>query len=219
MQRIRQKIILFLFSVLLFSGAVSAITAPHNHDSESITDPHLLHALQMLEQQAEKETLIIEALNERIRVLESKIAALNSILLEQSTSNIAENISAQPEKSQQTSAEPVHFNAGAVTTQRDTEASNEFLSMDGIFDFDSRYFFPTLSVLLVILMVLLLVRIYQKKQNNPPEKQHSKITVNTADTTVKNPIETNEKNALVAQKLAALRSAVKQGKQRRQHSI
>ena len=216
MQHTLRKIILFLFSLLLLSGAVSTNAAPEVHDSGAISDSQVLQAIQALEQQAVKETQMIQALNERIRQLELKVAAINSIVIEQHTPKQVNRESVEPGKIQNTPHDSPQILGGAAIIQNDSLISDDYFNFDALLDgfIASPHLVPATAGLLTILLLMLMLRIYKRKRSNQLLSSDEKADI-TGTTENPNPLHTNERNALVAQKLAALRTAVEKGKQRR----
>ena len=215
MQHTLQKIILILFSVLLLSGAVLANTAPQAHDSGAINDSQVLQAIQALEQQAIKETQIIQSLNERIRQLELKVAAINSIVIEQRAPKHVNRESIEPGKIQSTPYDSPQIRGGAAIIQNDSLVSDDHFIIEGLFAFISTpHLVPVTAGILAILLLMFVLRIYKRKRSNQLLSSDGEAGV-TAISKNSSLLRTNEKNALVAQKLAALRTAVEKGKQRR----
>ncbi len=206
MQRTLLKIIPILFSVLLFSGTVSGDTALQARGNNLTNNPHLLQAIHTLEQKATKETQTIQTLNERIKRLELKVAALNSILLGQQA----------PDKPQSTPAKPVQAtdSLAANISPDANEVANELFSITDLQDGIANHLVPVLGGLMAVLLLLIVLRFSQRKRHMQSISNDG-TTIATTTPNLHNPIRTNEKNALVAQKLAALRTAVKKGKQRR----
>ncbi|HBV21334.1 MAG TPA: hypothetical protein DEF07_06405 [Nitrosomonas sp.] len=212
MQRTLLKIIPVLFSVLLFSSAVSGDTAQQTRGN----NPHLLQAIHTLEQKAARETQNIQTLNERIKRLELKVAALNSILLGRQSPKQDSTQSQAPGKPQSTPAKPVHATDSPATniSPGGNELASESFSITNFQDGITNHLVPVLGGLMAILVLLIVLRFSQRKRHMQSTSNDETIRATTAPD-LHNPVQTNEKNALVAQKLAALRTAVKKGKQRR----
>ncbi|MDR4518671.1 MAG: hypothetical protein MRK00_14975 [Nitrosomonas sp.] len=200
--------------MLLLSGAVSN-TAPKAHNGDAINDSQVLQALQALEQQAAKEAQIIQALNERIRQLELKVAAINSIVIEQ---RAPKQVNLEPIQSEKTKSAPhdsPQIFGGSAIIHNDSLVSDNHFIIEDLFDFISTpHLVPATAGILTILLLMLVFRIYKRKRSNQLLSSDDKAGVR-AIAKNPNPLRTNEKNALVAQKLAALRTAVEKGKQRR----
>ncbi|MDR4513865.1 hypothetical protein [Nitrosomonas sp.] len=237
MQRIRLKTFLILFPVLLlFCGAVSSDTAPQTYlhpdldnSNAPFPDTQLLSAIDVLERQGDKEAEMIEALNKRIARLEQKIAALNSAVIEQrqpiQTIQIEDTRDNQRSPAKIVTTEPGQIMVGSATTQPHQETINSPFDMEHwrtmISPF-SPYLIPASAGLLAVLILYLTLRVVAAKRSKKtaPIDEDALVAQSSAATATaagrQNPIATDEKNAMLAQKLAALRSAVEQGKQRRQ---
>ena len=209
MQRALLKIIPILFSVLLFSSAVSGDTALQTHDDNQISNRQLLQAVHTLEQKAARESQTIQILNERIKQLELKVAALNSIFLGQQLPNQGNTQSQAPGKPVQATDSPA-----TNISPDNSESANKLFSITDLQDSITNHLAPVLGGLMAILILLIVLRFYQRKRSMQSASNDEAIFA-TPTSDIQNPIRTNEKNALVAQKLAALRTAVKKGKQRR----
>ena len=214
MQHTLQKIILILFSVLLFSGAVSTDTAPQTADSDPVPDLQLLQTIQALEQKATQETKIIQALNERIKQLELKVAAINSIVAEQHASEQVNRESLSPGIAQQTPHETLPIIGSAAIIQNGNAVSENQFIIENWLDFISPHLILASAGILAILLLVLIIRFYKRKHSEQLLYDEKKDGV-TAFPGNQGSLHTIEKNALVAQKLAALRTAVEKGKQRR----
>lgn len=227
MPHIKLTTFLIFFFVLLFPGAVSSDTAPQHHpdrSDETPIDSRLLQAINTLEQKAAEETQIIEALNERIARLEQKIAVLNTAVIEQQqpvqTIQIESDLDNQGSSLETADAEPGRFMVGSATTQVYSETNITFFDIQSwrtLFSRYSTYLIPASAGILAVLILLLVRRVLSVRRVKKSQSANETASATAATAPIhQNPIATNEKNAVLAQKLAALRSAVAQGKQKRQ---
>lgn len=164
MQYTLQKIILILFSVLLFSGAASTDTAPQTAGSNPIPDLQLLQVIQALEQKAAQERKIIQTLNERIKQLELKVAAINSIVAEHRNSNQIDRESLNPGIALQTSHETVPIIGSATIVQNDDTLSEDQFILEKLSGLIFPHLIPASAGILTILLLILIIRFYKKKQ-------------------------------------------------------
>ncbi|WP_143057403.1 TMF family protein [Nitrosomonas sp. Nm51] len=219
---------MIFFPVLLFAGSVSSDTAPQPHpDSPAIpaSNAQLLNTIAALEQQAAKEAEMIAALNDRIARLEQKIAALNSAVMKQheliQTIQIEDGPVNQGSAAKIDTAESSQSAAGSAAISPYQEKTSSFFDIEFWRAFISPftpYLIPASAGILVALILLLSLRVITTKRGRKTVSGDEEVPVSTSSAAAsrQNPIATNEKNAMLAQKLAALRSAVDQGKQRRQ---
>lgn len=185
-------------------------------------ETQLLSSIQTLEKKAEQESQTIQSLNERIAQLEQKIAAINATVLAHHESEHSETIQVvvnanEPNTTHTTPAQPGRIIVGSATTHIDNPTADTFFNIKNTWQntASSNHLVSASGGLLIILFGLVMWRTYRIRSTQSPSSPE-KETINSAATD-SNPITSNEKNALVAQKLAALRNAVKQGKQRQQH--
>ncbi|SEN06394.1 hypothetical protein [Nitrosomonas marina] len=227
MPHIKLTTFLIIVPVLLFSGAVSSDTAPQHHpdhSDETPIDTRLLQAINALEQKAAEETRIIESLNERIARLEQKIAVLNTAVIDQQkpvqTIQIESDLDNQGGSQETAKAEPDRFMVGSATTQIHSETNISFLDVQywrTLFSRYSTYLIPASAGIMAAIILLLVRHVFSVRRVKKAQSANEKTPATAATAFIhQNPIATNEKNAVLAQKLAALRSAVAQGKQKRQ---
>ncbi len=213
------KILIFLLTLLFPSHVLCASASqPQAQAREQAIDTQLLDAIHTLEQKATRESQGIEALNERITRLEQKIAALNYAILAQrehepnETIQIVDKSSASDSTQHTASSQPDRIIVGSATTYIDDVMPGTFFNIDTIEEVwqdtaAPSHLIPVIGGLLVMLIALISWRTYKNRST-----QQASTHDNAADLT----FDSDEKNALLVQKLAALRSAVVQSKQRRE---